>query len=64
MSSQQPQGKCEIPAAEVSCLLELVSYQYGGRSVLMPANEPHAVKAIILFKMLLTMIRSLPKFEA
>jgi quercetin dioxygenase-like cupin family protein len=26
--------------------------------IIMPANEPHAVKAIANFKMLLTMIRS------
>jgi len=28
-----------------------------GQAILMPANEPHAVKAIQKFKMLLTMIR-------
>ena len=28
-----------------------------GDAIIMPANEPHAVKAIIRFKMLLTMIR-------
>ena len=29
-----------------------------GEAVLMPANQPHALKAITAFKMLLTMIRS------
>jgi quercetin dioxygenase-like cupin family protein len=28
-----------------------------GESIIMPANEPHAVKAVQRFKMLLTMIR-------
>lgn len=115
MSSQQPQGKREMPVAEVNRLLELVSYQDGavvsrtlvhratgtvtlfafdegqglsehtapfdalahvvegsaeivvsgkplptkaGEAVLMPANQPHSLKAITRFKMLLTMIRS------
>jgi quercetin dioxygenase-like cupin family protein len=30
----------------------------GGETVLMPANQPHALKALSPFKMLLTMIRS------
>lgn len=29
-----------------------------GRIIIMPANEPHALKAVAPFKMLLTMIRS------
>jgi len=29
-----------------------------GEAVLMPANQPHALKAVTRFKMLLTMIRS------
>jgi quercetin dioxygenase-like cupin family protein len=29
-----------------------------GEMVIMPANEPHALKALTRFKMLLTMIRS------
>jgi len=29
-----------------------------GEAVLMPANQPHALKAATRFKMLLTMIRS------
>ncbi len=35
------------------------SYQLKpGDAIIMPANEPHAVKALTRFKMLLTMIRS------
>ncbi|MBI4586784.1 MAG: cupin domain-containing protein [Planctomycetes bacterium] len=30
----------------------------GGQMIIMPANEPHALKALGRFKMLLTMIRS------
>jgi quercetin dioxygenase-like cupin family protein len=30
----------------------------GGEAVLMPANQPHALKALKKFKMLLTMVRS------
>jgi len=30
----------------------------GGEVVIMPANEPHALKAVTQFKMLLTMLRS------
>lgn len=30
----------------------------GGEMVVMPANDPHALKAITRFKMILTMIRS------
>jgi len=30
----------------------------GGEMVIMPANDPHALKAITRFKMVLTMIRS------
>jgi quercetin dioxygenase-like cupin family protein len=30
----------------------------GGAAVLMPANQPHSLKAVTRFKMLLTMIRS------
>ena len=115
MSSQQSQGKREMPVAEVSRLQELVNYQDGavvsstlvhratgtvtlfafdegqglsehtapfdalahvlegsaeivvsgkpllttaGEAVLMPANQPHSLKALTRFKMLLTMIRS------
>ena len=29
----------------------------GGDAIIMPANEPHALKAVTKFKMLLTMIR-------
>jgi quercetin dioxygenase-like cupin family protein len=115
MSSQQPQGKREMPIAEVVRLIDLVNYQEGsvvsrtvvnrgtgtvtlfafdegqglgehtapfdaiahvlegeseitvsgkplhataGDAVLLPANQPHSLKATIKFKMLLTMIRS------
>jgi len=35
------------------------SFELGtGDAIIMPANEPHAVKALTRFKMLLTMIRS------
>ena len=115
MSSQQAQGKREMPIAEVVRLIDLVDYQEGsvvsrtvinrakgtvtlfafdegeglsehtapfdaiayvlegeseitvsgkslrttaGEAVLLPANQPHALKALGKFKMLLTMIRS------
>ena len=115
MSSQQAQGKREMPIAEVVRLSDLVNYQEGsvvsrmlvngakttitlfafdegqglsehtspfdalahllegeaeiavsgkplrttaGEAVLMPANQPHSLKALSRFKMLLTMIRS------
>ncbi len=115
MSSQQAQGKHEMPVAEVVRLIDLVNYQDGsvvsrtlvaratgtvtlfafdegqrlsehtapfdaiahvlegeseitvsgkplrpeaGEAVLLPANQPHSVKALGKFKMLLTMIRS------
>ncbi len=32
---------------------------HGGEMILLPAGQPHALKAITRFKMLLTMIRSL-----
>ena len=114
MSSQQVQGKGEMPGAEVLRLIDMVHYQEGavvsrtlmkrttgtitlfafdegqglsehttpfdavaqvlegeaeisisgkpllttaGEAVLMPANQPHALKAVSRFKMLLTMIR-------
>ena len=115
MSSQQAQGKREMPIAEVVGLIDLVNYQEGavvsrtlvnrttgtvtlfafdegqglsehtapydalahllegeaeitvsgkplqataGEVVLMPAHQPHSLKALSRFKMLLTMIRS------
>ena len=115
MSSQQGQGKREMPSAEVVRLIDLVNYQEGsvvsrtvvnrstgtitlfafdegqglsehtapfdaiahvlegeseitvsgkplrttaGAAVLLPANQPHSLKALGKFKMLLTMIRS------
>jgi quercetin dioxygenase-like cupin family protein len=115
MSSQQAQGKREMPIAEVVRLIDLVNCQEGavvsrtlvnratgtvtlfafdedqglskhtapfdavahllegeaeisvagkplraaaGEAVLMPANQPHSLKALSRFKMPLTMIRS------
>ena len=115
MSSQQAQGKREMPIAKVVRLIDLVNYQEGsvvsrtvvnrakgtvtlfafdegegisehtapfdaiayvlegeseitvsgkslrttaGEAVLLPANQPHSLKALGKFKMLLTMIRS------
>lgn len=45
-------GKGEIIIGGVSHFLE------SGESIIMPANIPHAVKAVERFKMVLTMIRS------
>jgi quercetin dioxygenase-like cupin family protein len=33
---------------------------HGGEMILMPAGQPHAIKALKSFKMTLTMIRSQP----
>jgi len=45
-------GKAEITISGKSLLVN------NGEMVVMPANEPHALKAVKKFKMLLTMIRS------
>lgn len=45
-------GKGEITIGATPNILET------GQSIIMPANIPHAVRAIEKFKMLLTMIRS------
>jgi len=45
-------GKAEIIISGNSNILEK------GNMIIMPANEPHALKAIEQFKMMLTMIRS------
>jgi quercetin dioxygenase-like cupin family protein len=45
-------GKAEIIISGNSNILE------NGNMIIMPANEPHALKAIEQFKMMLTMIRS------
>ena len=115
MTSQEAQGKREMPISETVRLMDLVNYQEGavvsrtllkratgtvtlfafdegqglsehtapfdalahllegeaeivvsgkplktktGEAVLMPANQPHSLKALTKFKMLLTMIRS------
>lgn len=44
-------GKTEVRISSIPFLLQ------GGDAILMPANEPHALKAISNFKMLLTMIK-------
>lgn len=46
------EGEAEIAIAGVSHLLK------AGEMILMPADQPHAVKALKPFKMILTMIRS------
>jgi len=45
-------GKADIIINGVSNILEI------GESIIMPANIPHALKAVEKFKMLLTMIKS------
>ncbi len=45
-------GKAEIIISGNSNILEK------GNMIIMPANEPHALKAIEQFKMMLTMLRS------
>ena len=45
-------GKSEIIISGNSNILEK------GNMIIMPANEPHALKAIERFKMMLTMVRS------
>jgi len=45
-------GKADIIINGVSNILE------AGETIIMPANNPHALKAIERFKMVLTMIRS------
>jgi quercetin dioxygenase-like cupin family protein len=45
-------GEAEITISGKSMIVQ------AGEMVIMPANEPHALKALKQFKMLLTMIRS------
>jgi quercetin dioxygenase-like cupin family protein len=45
-------GEAEIKISGKSYILQ------AGEGILMPANEPHAVKANVQFKMLLTMIHA------
>ena len=45
-------GKAEIIISNVSNIVKK------GEMIIMPANDPHALKAIEKFKMILTMIRS------
>ncbi len=45
-------GRAEIVISGVSHILE------AGETIIMPANQPHSLKAVERFKMVLTMIRS------
>ena len=45
-------GEAEIKISGKSFMLK------AGESIIMPANEPHAVRAVKQFKMLLTMIKA------
>jgi quercetin dioxygenase-like cupin family protein len=45
-------GECEVLIAGKSFLLQ------AGNAIIMPANQPHALKATKRFKMLLTMIKT------
>ena len=53
--AQVLEGEAEITVSGKPMLTK------AGHAVLMPANQPHAVKALTRFKMLLTMIRSQDK---
>lgn len=46
------EGKAEITISGTPIIVE------AGQMIIMPANDPHALKAIEDFKMMLTMIRS------
>ena len=46
------EGKAEITISGKSHVLE------GGQMIIMPANEPHALKALERYKMMLVMIKS------
>jgi quercetin dioxygenase-like cupin family protein len=46
------EGEVEITISGIPLRLET------GEMVILPANQPHALKAITPFKMMLTMIRS------
>lgn len=50
--AHQLEGEAEISIAGRS------HHLHGGEMILMPAGQPHALKALKRFKMLLTMIRS------
>ena len=53
--AQVLEGEAEITVSGKPLLAK------AGHAVLMPANQPHALKALTRFKMLLTMIRSAEK---
>ena len=45
---------------EVEVMISGAAYRVGsGESIIMPANQPHALKALSRFKMVLTMIRGM-----
>jgi quercetin dioxygenase-like cupin family protein len=49
----------QVLEGEVEIMISGKPYRLqGGELILMPANQPHALKAIKRFKMILTMIRS------
>ena len=50
--AQVVEGEAEIVISALPHLLQ------GGEMILMPAGQPHALKALKRFKMILTMIRS------
>ncbi|MBM3125636.1 MAG: cupin domain-containing protein [Chloroflexi bacterium] len=45
------EGEAQVKVSGIPHILK------SGEAIIMPANEPHAVKAVSRFKMLLTMIR-------
>ena len=48
-----------VPEGEAEVVISGEPYRLrGGETVIMPANDPHALKAITRFEMILTMIRS------
>ncbi len=49
----------QVLDGETEIVIAGLHYQLGaGDLIIMPANDPHAVKALTKFKMMLTMIRS------
>ncbi len=49
----------QVLDGETEIVIADLHYQLGaGDLIIMPANDPHAVKALTKFKMMLTMIRS------
>lgn len=49
----------QILEGQAEIIISAKSYQLGsGQAIIMPANDPHALRAASPFKMLLTMIRA------